>query len=335
MTKVEKVDGRRKDLSARRNLVALAHSEGMTAKETVELIAEELGETISTATVSLDRKALGLARQNGKSDKYAERKRASAEKKVAVVKDRRRHKTVPVPFGDYGNLASLEAVTEARTIFPTRVFEPSGAGVECVLKDGCNNSKIGGDVLLGRLKGAYICTLTLEERATCPTSCHHWTGCYGNSMQHARRWQAGEALEAQLREEVALACAANEKVLIRLHVLGDFYSRDYVCLWAELLDTHDNLFVFGFTAWDFDTEIGKAIATLRKTYPQRFMIRVSGRTGIWGSFTLPFPTTEKTIGDAIVCPEQLDAMEGSPRGTHCGSCAVCWSCDRPIAFIRH
>ena len=48
---------------------------------------------------------------------------------------------------------------------------------ENVLKCGRNNSKIGGDVLVGRLRGARIFTLTLEERATCPRSCAMWRAC--------------------------------------------------------------------------------------------------------------------------------------------------------------
>jgi hypothetical protein len=46
------------------------------------------------------------------------------------------------------------------------------------------------------------------------------------------------------------------------------------------------------------------------------------------------------IGDAVVCPEQRDAMNGSERGIHCGSCGLCWktggsATGRPIAFVEH
>lgn len=58
------------------------------------------------------------------------------------------------------------------------------------------------------------------------------------------------------------------------------------------------------------------------------------------SFTLPFPTDRPMIGDAVVCPEQRDAMNGSERATHCGSCGLCWktggnATGRPIAFVEH
>jgi hypothetical protein len=144
------------------------------------------------------------------------------------------------------------------------------------------------------------------------------------------------------RIEVREACEANDLVLIRLHILGDFYSFEYVALWAELLDTHPNLHVFGFTARLENTEIGDAIRKLRSVYPRRFMIRHSGRTGRWGSFTLPWrPDPDiaggwpKEIGDAIICPEQRDPYLPQPQGRHCGNCAACWSTDRPIAFVAH
>ena len=38
---------------------------------------------------------------------------------------------------------------------------------------------------------------------------------------------------------------------------------------------------------------------------------------------------------AIVCPEQLSSMNGATDERHCGSCAVCWSCDAPIVFVEH
>ena len=46
------------------------------------------------------------------------------------------------------------------------------------------------------------------------------------------------------------------------------------------------------------------------------------------------------IGDAVICPEQRDAMKGFVNFTHCGSCGLCWKSDpksfgRPIVFYEH
>lgn len=252
-----------------------------------------------------------------------------AEKKRADLKDRRRFKLGTVAGGEYSVLAPGDATG---TVFPSRVRDVSPD--ECVLKDGAMNPKIGGDVLVGHLKGARIFTLTLEERATCPRSCKHWRGCYGNAMPHPVRWQPGDRLEERLCAEIHDACQAHEKVLVRLHILGDFYSAEYVGLWLGLLQLHPGLHVFGFTAWADDTHIGSVVARVREIMPGRFMIRHSGRTGTWGSFDITDPFPEKTIGDAIVCPEQRETNLGD-SARHCGDCGACWSTDRPIAFIRH
>lgn len=322
----------------RRQRVLALHQSGATAAD----MAAELG--VSTATIAGDRKALGLTspRAKGSGDKMGKLREQRARNKVRKLTDRRRFQVSTPAVGKPAVLAPDDVCDEGRTMFPDRVFLPPGPQTECVLKDGSNNSKIGGDVLVGRLKGAYLATLTLQERATCPRSCKMWRGCYGNNMHHPRRWAAGPELESSLRIEVAEACEANELVLIRLHILGDFYSWEYVCLWAELLDTHEGLHVFGFTAWAPETKIGGAIARLRSVYPDRFMIRHSGTSGKWGSFTLPVrPDPEidggwpKEIGDAIVCPEQRDPYLKTPRARHCGNCAACWSTDRPIAFVEH
>lgn len=266
-------------------------------------------------------------------DKAAQIKERRAAASRGKVRDRRRFKTSAVAMGKPSKIAPADVCDEGRTLFPSRVFEPTDA--ERVFKDGCNNSKIGGDVLVGRLKGAKIFTLTLEERATCPRSCDEWRSCYGNAMQHARRWSHGPALEARIKEEIQYLCRVHEKVLVRLHVLGDFYSLEYASLWAWAMSAQNNLTVFGFTAWKPGTEMGDAISGIRDTYPDRFMVRHSGQTGPWGAFTLPFPTHAARIGDAVVCPEQRHAIDNPDRRTHCGNCGVCWQTQLPIAFILH
>ncbi|MEO0781939.1 MAG: hypothetical protein AAFZ46_09285, partial [Pseudomonadota bacterium] len=220
-----------------------------------------------------------------------------------------------------------------RTKFPSTVRIPSPS--ERVLKDGAMNQKIGGDVLVGRLKGAPIFTLTLEERATCPKSCLHWRSCYGNGMSQAHRFAHGPALTERLTAEIEELMAEHARILIRLHVLGDFYDPEYVEFWRNQLFLHPGLHIFGFTAWAPHTDIGRKIAALRGAMPERFAVRNSGACAPWGSFTIDFPTERKQIGDAIVCPAQLDANNGTPRKVHCGNCAACWSAPNPIVFVEH
>jgi DNA-binding NarL/FixJ family response regulator len=295
---------------------------------------------LNANTLSKDIKALGLkltkapratrkaAGEGG--DRLAQTKDARAERDRAKVRDRRRFKTTPVATGAINRVAPESATG---TIFPGQVQIPSAA--RRVLVDGASNSKIGGDVLVGHLKGARIVTLTLEERATCPTSCALWRGCYGNNMQYSTRWKNGPELLTRIEADLIALFRDYSRVLVRLHVLGDFWSGEYVDFWRGVLIRHAGLTAFGFTAWSRDTPVGQAVADLRAEFPRRFMVRHSGVTGPWGAFTIDFPTERKTLGDAIVCPEQRDAVNKPERQTHCGSCAACWSTDRPIVFIEH
>lgn len=251
---------------------------------------------------------------------------------VQEARDRRRFVEAPVPTGLVKKRVSGDAVG---TSYPHKVMGWTPDCGERILKDGRDNSKIGGDVLTGRLKGARIFTLSLEERATCPRSCRLWSECYGNQMNQARRWHHDKRLEEGIRAEVAELCAQHEKVLVRLHVLGDFPTFRYLTLWAALLDDHPNLYVFGFTAWKPETKIGGGVVRLREAMPTRFCIRHSEASGPWTSLTIDFPTEQKFIGDALVCPEQRNAISAPQKGTHCGSCAACWRGSRPIAFIKH
>lgn len=267
-------------------------------------------------------------------DKHHRMLATRAAPTVAQIRDIRRSVISAPPTGTPNRV--IPGLT--RTQFQHQVRD--AATEETVLKGGENIAKIGGVVLAGPLKGARIVTLTLEERKTCPTSCTIWDACYGNNMPRVHRYNPGPALELKIRMEIASLCERHAKVLVRLHILGDFYSTDYLQLWADLLDRFPGLHVFGFTAWTEDTAIGKGVAWMREQDPARFAVRTSGRTGKWGSFPLPFPTDRPMIGDAAVCPEQRDAMNGSERGTHCGSCGLCWktggnATGRPIAFVEH
>jgi hypothetical protein len=124
------------------------------------------------------------------------------------------------------------ALTEGRTVFPSTVR----AGREHqALKSGDNARKFGAQILKGRWRGFPVYTLTLEERRTCPQSCHHWRSCMGNKMHFAQRMQAVVDLEWRLEREVALLALENPGgFVVRLHILGDFYSVEYVQLWAGL-----------------------------------------------------------------------------------------------------
>jgi hypothetical protein len=211
-----------------------------------------------------------------------------------------------------------------RTIFPSRVFDSDE--VQRVLKDGHQQRKIGRTVQKGPRRGWPIFTLTLEERATCPRTCAAWAFCYGNGMQAAERLTAGPALEAALWLELAaLQDQHPGGFLVRLHILGDFYSLAYVRLWTAALNCFPALHVFGFTARCPETdEIGAALYDLASRAWDRFAVRFSGAEG---------PVMASRIGDhdaeAVMCPAQTGASDC------CATCMLCVSSQRSILFRRH
>jgi len=182
----------------------------------------------------------------------------------------------------------------------------------------------------GKLKGAEVYTLTLTERETCPQSCGHWDDCYGNNMPFAHRLEHGEELERRLIKEVKEKCQAaakkGRKVLVRLHVLGDFYSVGYVQLWRKLLVLHKNLYVWGYThvTPSDNLQIYHELQVTRDGFPERWAVRWSDTCGDFSA------NSEKLTTTGIVCPEQTGQTKA------CTTCALCWDApEKNIIFRTH
>lgn len=200
-----------------------------------------------------------------------------------------------------------------------------------LLVSGHSNVKVGRDVRKGKFKGYWIYTLALEERATCPRSCEHWQGCYGNNMPFAKRVDHTDpkflpALEAEI--ERRLDQHHRTGILIRLHALGDFYSEEYVDFWRRMLELHPRLAIYGYTAHGRDTFLGAATAGLRWRFGFRFMVRHSnGKIDQEATVTIMDPADRPD--NAFVCPEQT----GQTRC--CATCGACWSTVKNVAFLQH
>lgn len=221
-------------------------------------------------------------------------------------------------------------LSEARTRYPHSVISAEDYRGR-VLKPGENAPKIGGRVTKGEWAGMPVFTLTLEERATCPTSCRHWRSCYGNGMNWAQRFEPGAALERRLWTEVhELGRWHPQGFAVRLHVLGDFYSQEYVALWGALLDAVPALRVWGYTArWDgLADPIAYVLVKLAQADWQRFAMRFSNAP-IDECNTVSIEHPMQAPAGAVVCPQQTGATAS------CGTCALCWSTRRPIAFLQH
>ncbi len=199
-----------------------------------------------------------------------------------------------------------------------------------MLKRGKQNKKLGDKVSVKKWKGMTLYSLTLEERATCPTSCSQWDVCYGNNMPFAHRFDHTDPnflvlLKAQL---MGLSVKHPSGFVVRLHVLGDFYSKEYVEFWKKMLMSFPNLHVFGYTHWLKNSVIGRVINKLNVSFSDRWRIRYSDEEEKTSSF-IALVTKEPRTTNHVICPEQQG------KTPSCADCGYCWSSEKPIVFIEH
>ncbi len=147
-------------------------------------------------------------------------------------------------------------------------------------------------------------------------------------MQWLQRMEAGPELEWKLVREVALLSIDHPHFVVRLHGMGDFYSVEYVALWRRLLERHEGLHVYGYTA-RLDDDIGDSLRRLAGDAGwSRFAMRFSNSGDVKRS-TVTVESTLQRPADAIVCPEQTGRSES------CSTCTLCWATERRIAFLQH
>ena len=202
-----------------------------------------------------------------------------------------------------------------------------------LLKPGTNNKKLGGIITAKKWTGKRMFSLTLVERVTCPESCHHWEDCYGNNMPFAHRFNTIGLLHTLEDEVAALSKKYPEGIVIRLHVLGDFYSVSYVAFWERILELYPNVCIYGYTARWYEP-IQKAIAAMNRKWSNRCVIRYSrNRAYIPNDDMLrdswKFAAEESYVGPTFTCPEQLGTLPD------CASCGACWIANKTVKFLSH
>lgn len=229
------------------------------------------------------------------------------------------------------------AAVEGRTLFPGRVRAPGEASR--LLVEGRDQRKIGGRVTrAGAWQGMPIFTLTLEERATCPRSCRHWQTCYGNAMHFAVRIDASApdflpSLEIELQR---LQARHPGGFVVRLHVLGDFFSVAYVKAWERWLCAFPALHAFGYTAHPPGSRIGEHIFRLAHRAWDRFAIRWSSDQPGQGRAITVATSSPPKIAGVITCPAESFNPDGTKQTRGCSTCGLCWRApDKTIRFIEH
>lgn len=204
-----------------------------------------------------------------------------------------------------------------------------------MLQSAQTNQKLGAGkrtIVKGRWAGLDLYQLLLEERATCPRSCQQWANCYGNNMYLAKRIDHRDWTPFKERLEAELAGLADKHphgYVVRLHVLGDFFSLRYVDLWRRALRRHTELHVFGYThRWPGQGDgIGEAVGALNTEFPDRWAVRFSDRGGPMSANVGPSCGPED-----IQCPQEIGKTES------CLTCGLCWSesmAGKAIKFTEH
>lgn len=230
------------------------------------------------------------------------------------------------------------AIMNQTTMFETTIVH-AGRSRDDLLISGANNRKIGRMVTKGAWKGMALYTLTLVERATCPASCYMARSCYGNAMPFSRRNAPGPEFETKIEAEIEHKARLHRKgFVVRLHVLGDFYSAEYVRLWRAMLERHPELHVFGYTAAGDSEEpvfkdVAEAIEDMNEAFPEQCFIRWSSAEPLPGGTTVIGRVPEAAnVEEGLVCPAEREAT------ACCATCGLCWeenARDKTIVFVKH
>ena len=190
-----------------------------------------------------------------------------------------------------------------------------------IIKDS-KNIKLGKKVIKGMYNNYKLKTVTLIERKTCPADCVHWDDCYGNNMPFAHRIDHKDQNLLQKRIYNELLNSTNQLLLIRLHVLGDFFNVKYVKFWSIMLNTFKNIALYGYTANNINSkiELSRDIAKeiIKLNYNKHSHIRFSN------DLNNPFSANSYDIvkpvkGKSILCPVQEN------KTANCGTCGLCWN----------
>lgn len=227
--------------------------------------------------------------------------------------------------------ANNPALKELRTIHTKKVFNPFSK--DSVLKSASDNNKLGkGETVFtkGKWIGLPLYSLSLEERKTCPSDCKLLANCYGNGMWLGHRFKHGAQLQQKLNQELAYLLGKHkEGIVVRLHVLGDFYSTTYVRYWESKLKQYPNLKIFGYTA-RLTGDIHNELVRVINSYSSRFKIRFStNKDYSTNEENIIYAADQHGTPNALYCPEQ------DGRTKSCLSCGLCFGINKTIAFKLH
>jgi hypothetical protein len=211
------------------------------------------------------------------------------------------------------------------------------------LKPARDNGKLHGNIVKrGQYAGYAMYSLTLEERATCSPDCGQLKTCYGNNMPFAKRYNVDAILLVAIDMQLAKLTKNGRRILLRLHILGDFFSVGYVEWWRRTLEKYPTVSAFGYTHWPLLTGQGQAVERLVRDMPQRFAIKRSldrlNQIPQAAQHTIGATIVIKNWADApkgwIKCPAQMATDRGN-NNVGCAECGIACATTTNVAFVEH
>lgn len=152
--------------------------------------------------------------------------------------------------------------------------------------EGLENVKVSEDsdlyvsIGLGNRKIGLIPSWSLPNKATCSAAALRYCGkkCYANRIRelYPGTWEAWGhnyrmyteypvLTELLIRKYLTLAMPR----LMRLHVSGDFFSRDYLDMWRRIAEDHPDTVFYGYTKmpWIDHATLPQNLRLLRSMWP--------------------------------------------------------------------
>jgi len=132
----------------------------------------------------------------------------------------------------------------------------------------------------------------------------------------------------KIEEEIGFLLAKHKHgVVIRLHVLGDFYSMDYVQFWMRMLTMHPKLSIFGYTGVPVDGNIATSIQLMNSIYTSQCFIRFSRNN--------EFDDEGSYAAEESFEGKSFDCLEQTKKAKNCAACGLCWMTAKTVRFVTH
>ena len=194
----------------------------------------------------------------------------------------------------------------------------------------------------GNTKMGAIPSFSLPSGASCsPSACKtcYCEGCYARKLERLRpsvRNAYAENFSLAQRNLPSLESylawyfdAPNAPRMFRIHVSGDFFSREYLDMWLRVIRSHPGTRFLAFTKrYDLFAAIE------REVLPENFRLVLSAWPGVEMPSALLgyYPVAYMQDGRETRVP--ADAM---PCSGNCSACAKCWdlSGGQSVVFHKH